>query len=62
MAHCPNCGKEVNKPSRVIKNYSFTIQVFNCGHCGHNFRVTINESSYMLIDEPSTPKIVANSK
>lgn len=47
MAHCPICGKEVNKPSRVLKNYSFTIQAYDCGKCHHHFIVTINASDYM---------------
>jgi hypothetical protein len=47
MAHCPSCGKEVNKPSRVQKNYSFTIQAYDCGKCHHNFKVTLNQSWYI---------------
>jgi predicted RNA-binding Zn-ribbon protein involved in translation (DUF1610 family) len=47
MAHCPNCGKEVDRPSRVLKNYSFTIEAYNCKKCHTNFKVTINHSLYM---------------
>jgi transposase-like protein len=48
MAHCPNCGKEVEKPSRELKNYSFIIQAYNCEKCHHNFKVTINQSFYIV--------------
>jgi transposase-like protein len=47
MAHCPSCGKEIGKPSRELKNYSFTIQAFYCEKCHHDFKVTINQSVYM---------------
>jgi len=48
MVHCPSCGKEVNKPLRELKNYSFTIQAYNCEKCHHNFKVTINHSVFYL--------------
>jgi transposase-like protein len=47
MVHCPNCGKEVEKPARELKNHSFTIQSYICEKCHHNFKVTINQSIYM---------------
>ena len=47
MAHCPNCGREVFKPSRVLKNHYFAIEAYECQKCNHNFKVTINESDYM---------------
>jgi len=47
MTHCPSCGKEVIKPSRVLKNYCFTIEAYDCRKCHHNFRVTVNESNYL---------------
>ncbi len=47
MTHCPSCGKEVNKPSRVLKNHCFTIEAFHCGKCHHYFTVTNNESDYI---------------
>jgi hypothetical protein len=48
LAHCHSCGKEVEKPSRILKNYSFTIQAFNCEKCHHNFKVKINQSEYIV--------------
>jgi transposase-like protein len=48
MAHCPSCGKEVNKPSRELKNYCFIIQAYYCKECHHDFKVTINQSIYAL--------------
>ena len=60
MVHCPNCGKEVGKPSRVLTNQSFTIQAYNCGKCHHYFKVTINHSMYNNL-EIYVPKIIAQS-
>ena len=48
MAHCPSCGKEAHKPSKELKNCSFTIQDYNCKKCHHNFKVTINQSMYIV--------------
>lgn len=47
MTHCPNCGKLVDKPSRVVTNYCFTIEAYFCGKCHHSFKVTNNESKYL---------------
>jgi len=47
MAHCPSCGKELNKPCKVLKNHCFTLEAYNCDKCHHHFRVTINESDYI---------------
>jgi len=47
MVHCPSCGKEVNKPTRGLKNQNFIIQMYDCGKCHHNFKVTINNSKYL---------------
>jgi len=47
MTHCPSCGKEVSKPSRELKNHSFTIQAYSCEKCHHNFKVTVNQSEYL---------------
>lgn len=47
MAHCPSCGKEVNKPSNILKNHCLTVKVYDCRKCHHNFKVTINQSEYM---------------
>ncbi len=48
MAHCPSCGKKVDKPSRVLENYCFTIEAYNCEKCHHSFKVTINHSKYLM--------------
>jgi transposase-like protein len=55
MVHCPSCGKEVEKPSRTLTNYSFTIEAYNCKKCHHNFKITINHSMYNNL-EISVPK------
>ena len=47
MTHCPNCAKEINKPSRVLTKYSFTVEYYNCKKCHHNFKVTTNRSKYV---------------
>jgi len=48
MVHCPNSGKEISKPSKELKNNSFTIQAYNCEKCHHNFKVTINQAEYLV--------------
>jgi len=40
MAKCPICGKEVDKPSKILKNHVFTIEAYSCIGCNHNFKVT----------------------
>jgi Zn finger protein HypA/HybF involved in hydrogenase expression len=47
MIHCIKCGKEIDRPSRSIENYTFTVQDYDCGKCRHNFKVTINKSLYI---------------
>jgi len=46
MAHCPNCGKEVTKPSNTIENFSFNIQTYYCNKCHKSFKVGIYQSAY----------------
>lgn len=46
MAHCPSCGKEVTKPSKVLENYSFNIQSYYCSKCHNSFKVAIYQSVY----------------
>lgn len=48
MTHCPSCGKVVEKPSSVLKNQCFTIEAYNCRKCHHNFKVTKNQSMYIV--------------
>ena len=50
MTICPNCGKEVVKPSRVLKNHCFTINAYECTECHHNFKITTNESDYVQLN------------
>lgn len=58
MTHCPICGKEVIKPSRVLKNHCFTIEAYDCRKCHHNFKVTVNESVYLYGSKTeNTPKL-----
>jgi uncharacterized Zn finger protein len=38
MAKCPNCGKEVAKPSRKIENSCFCIAAYTCNNCGTCFK------------------------
>lgn len=40
MAKCPNCGNDVPKPARVLKNHAFTIEAYECSKCGYKFKVT----------------------
>ena len=47
MVLCPSCGREVEKPLRETKNYSFIIQDYSCKKCHHYFRVRVNESAYL---------------
>ena len=51
MVHCPNCGKEVEKPSRELKNHSFTIQAYDCKKCHNHFNVTVNHLFYVDVLE-----------
>lgn len=37
MAKCPECKKEVVKPSKKWKYAVFTVELFECG-CGTKFR------------------------
>lgn len=48
MAHCPSCGKIVDKPSRVLKNQCFIIEAYDCGKCHHHFNVTVNQANYIV--------------
>lgn len=48
MAHCPSCGKIVDKPSSILKNQCFTIEAYECGRCHHNFKVSVNKSLYIV--------------
>jgi len=40
MAKCPNCGKEVDKPSRILKNHVFSIEAYSCDECNNEFKIT----------------------
>ncbi len=40
MAKCPNCGKELSKPNKSLKNKFFHIEAYTCDGCGTNFKVT----------------------
>jgi len=44
MAHCPSCGKDISKPSRVAKNQFFTVEAYTCAKCNQSFKVTANYS------------------
>jgi transposase-like protein len=58
MAHCPSCGKEIDKPSKALTNYNFTIEYFNCKKCHHNFKVTTNQSITSSFLEARTSKLL----
>jgi hypothetical protein len=40
MVKCPNCGAEVAKPVRALKNHAFTIEAYECSSCHTKFKVT----------------------
>ncbi|MCW3982681.1 MAG: hypothetical protein NWE96_01640 [Candidatus Bathyarchaeota archaeon] len=40
MAACPNCGEEVEKPSKVLKNRFFSVERYNCEKCHFMFKKT----------------------
>jgi hypothetical protein len=40
MANCPHCSNEVKKPSKLLKNRFFSIEVFDCEKCHTNFKIT----------------------
>jgi len=39
LAKCPNCGKEIAKPERFLKNKVFNIEAYTCDGCGERFKV-----------------------
>jgi formate dehydrogenase maturation protein FdhE len=43
MAKCNSCGNEVEKPTKELKNDSFTVEEYCCGKC-HNWFKIINGS------------------
>jgi predicted RNA-binding Zn-ribbon protein involved in translation (DUF1610 family) len=40
MAACPNCGEEIKKPAKVLKNQFFSIEGYNCNKCHLMFKQT----------------------
>ena len=40
MAVCPNCGEEIEKPSKVLKNHYFSIEGYSCSKCHLIFKKT----------------------
>ena len=46
MATCPNCKKEVNKPSKTWKYGPFTVKAYSCPNCGVQFRDYTREGKH----------------
>ncbi|HUK84326.1 MAG TPA: hypothetical protein VLU95_00540 [Candidatus Acidoferrum sp.] len=40
MIKCPNCGNEISKPEKTLKNCVFQIEAYTCNACGKSFKVT----------------------
>jgi len=40
MAKCPNCGREVSKPEKVLRNCMFAVEGYMCPDCQTCFKVT----------------------
>ncbi len=38
MAKCPNCGAEVAKPDKALKNQVFNIEGYTCKNCKNQFK------------------------
>ena len=39
MVSCPNCGEDVEKPKKSLKNQVFNIEAYSCKSCKKNFKV-----------------------
>jgi predicted RNA-binding Zn-ribbon protein involved in translation (DUF1610 family) len=40
MTTCPNCGTEVPKPDKMLKNHAFKIESYTCKNCHFKFKIT----------------------
>ena len=38
LAKCPNCGKEIKKPARILSNHFFILEAYVCDCCHKHFR------------------------
>lgn len=43
MAHCPSCGTEIDKPSKVLKNHVFRIEGYDCDNCNSKFKIAFQK-------------------
>jgi transposase-like protein len=41
VVKCPNCGKELEVPTKILENHVFCIESYKCDKCGTSFNVTI---------------------
>jgi len=39
MAKCPNCGEEVERPDKPLRNTFFLFDTYTCDNCSTNFSV-----------------------
>ena len=46
MVKCPECKKEVAKPSKKWDYARFTVELFECGRCGTKFREYASDGKY----------------
>ena len=47
MVKCPNCGKELNRPARALRNSYFQIEAYNCDACGNQFKEARERNEFL---------------